>query len=310
MSTATTVTLAEAVPLVAALAARVADEAGIRLLLIKGQPATDLGVRAVRPSIDVDVWVAPGRHAEYIAALVEHGWSQASSTPAGVGWGHAVTLCHPTWPTTIDVHRFFPGFLEDQRIVFDLVWDRHTDRAVAHRALACPDMMCALVITALHATRSQGVAEADADTVVARRTADALSASEREALMTFLEASGAATTVGHSIPSLEAGAAAPDHLRSVSSEWRLRTDPGHTGVSWLLAFGSAPWRRWPGLLLAAARPTPADYAGSFVGSAGWRHGVRATTRRWQRGMAALPSGVRLVRAEARRTAVVPRGPGR
>jgi len=225
-------TSAEAVPLVAALAARVAEVSGVRLLLVRDRPGADPDARTVA---SVGVWVTPGRQADYIGALLELGWSQSSSTPAGVGWGRAVTVCHPTWPTTIEVHRFFPGFLEDQRIVFELVWDHHAERTVAGHEVACPDRIRAMVLTALHEAKAMDrAAEPEVGAVLLRRAADALTVSERSALLAFLRASGAAAAVVDSIPLL--AAAPPPRADSPGARrawWRRGSgdDVGHA-ASW------------------------------------------------------------------------------
>lgn len=222
MGATDSMTSAEAVPLVAALAARVAEVSGVRLLLVKDRPVADPDARA---AASVGVWVTPGRQADYIGALLELGWSQASSTPAGVGWGRAVTVCHPTWPTTIEVHRFFPGFLEDQRIVFELVWDHHAERTVAGHAVACPDRIRAMVLAALHEAKAlDRAAEPDARAVLLPRTADAVTPSEREALLAFLRSSGAAAEVVDSIPPLAAEAPPRTDSPGRRSWWHRGSD--------------------------------------------------------------------------------------
>ena len=250
MGATDSMTSAEAVPLVAALAARVAEVSGVRLLLVKDRPVADPDARA---AASVGVWVTPGRQADYIGALLELGWSQASSTPAGVGWGRAVTVCHPTWPTTIEVHRFFPGFLEDQRIVFELVWDHHAERTVAGHAVACPDRIRAMVLAALHEAKAlDRAAEPDARAVLLPRTADALTPSEREALLAFLRSSGAAAEVVDSIPLAAAAPPRTDSPDAETSGWR-RKSPGGRARRGLFAVSSG-LRRAVGHSAVVPRP--------------------------------------------------------
>jgi hypothetical protein len=192
---APSVTLAEALPLVAAFAARVAEDANLRLLLIKGRPAADLGVRTDRPSIDVDVWVDPTCESEYLVLLADHGWEKLPGPPAGVGWGHAITLRHPDWPATIDVHHAFPGFLADDATVFEEVWQRRQMVIVADRTLATPDRVAAAAITILHALRSTVITETNEDHDRALATAAGFSDDERRSLQHLAERTGSAGTL-------------------------------------------------------------------------------------------------------------------
>ena len=182
MSASPTPTLAESIPLVAAHAARIAEDAGIRLLLIKGQPATDLGVRAERPSVDVDVWIDPARQCEYQDLLAVHGWQQAMSPPAGVPWDHATVLSHAHWPCTIDVHGIYPGFLTDPDIAFEEVWAHREVARIGSETCLVPGVVPAAAITFLHAERSRSISATGSDLQVAITRVERLSDDERRGL--------------------------------------------------------------------------------------------------------------------------------
>lgn len=287
---APSVTLAEAISLVAAFASRVAADANLRLLLIKGQPATDIGVRAERPSIDVDIWVDPARAREYVALLVGHGWEKAPGAPAGVGWGHAVTLRHPDWPTTIDIHRAFPGFLADDRTAFEEVWQRRRSVTIADHTLATPDRVAAAAVTTLHALRSKVIPETKGDYEVALARAAEFSDPERHSLQRLAARTGSARTLTPLLRAagLDEAGGVPDSAKL--EEWRQRTSiQGLPVVEWLLAIRQATWSRRPGLVLAALRPTDNDHA-SAARTPGTRAGaVRATAYRWRRALGAVTS---------------------
>jgi hypothetical protein len=269
------ITLAEALPLVAAFAARVAEDANLRLLLIKGQPATDLGVRADRPSIDVDVWVDPAHVSEYVALLASHGWEKVPGPPEGVNWGHATTLRHAHWPTTIDVHKAFPGFLTDDATVFDEMWQRRRSVTIADHTVAAPDRVTAAAITTLHALRSTVITETNDDYDNALATAAGFSDDERRSLGRLASRTGSAGTLApllHAAGVQDAGDVAD--IQKLE-EWHQRTGiQGQAVAGWLLAIRRARWSRRTGLALAALRPTDRDRANAAA-----IHGAQAGTNR-------------------------------
>ena len=290
---ATSVTLDEAVSLVAAFAARVAADANLRLLLIKGKPATDLGVRADRPSADVDVWIDPTRARDYVALLAGHGWENAPSPPAGVGWGHAATLTHPAWPTTIDVHRAFPGFLADDGIAFEQVWQRRRSATIADRPLATPDRVAAAAVTTLHALRSEVISETKGDLEMALGQAAVFSDRERRSLQGLAASTGSASTLApllHAAGIDDAGGVADN---AKLEEWHQRTSiQGLPVAGWGLAIRRAPWSRRPGLILTALRPTDMDYANAGATRGAKAGSVRATAYRWRRAQLAVTDAMR------------------
>jgi hypothetical protein len=290
---APSVTLVEALPLVAVCAARVADDANLRLLLIKGPPATDLGVRANRPSVDVDVWVDPAREHEYVALLAGHGWEKAPGPPPGVGWGHAITLGHPDWPTTIDVHHAFPGFLAEDATVFEEMWQRRRMVIVADRTLATPDRVAAAAITILHALRSTVITETNEDHDRALATAAGFSDDERRSLQHLAERTGSAGTLDALLRAAGVKEAGEIADREKLEEWNQRTDiQGQALAGWLLAIRRAPWSRRFGLVLAALRPTDRDRANATAARATQAGTIRAASYRYRRALTAVFEAIR------------------
>jgi hypothetical protein len=288
---APSVTLAEALPLVAAFAARIADNANFRLLLIKGRPAIDLGVRADRPSVDVDVWVEPARVREYVALLVGHRWEQAPAHPAG--WGHAITLRHPDWPTTIDVHHAFPGFLIDDVLLFEEIWRRRRSVTNADHTLTGPDRVAAAAITTLHALRSTAITETNEDYDRALATAAGFSDDERRSLQDLAERTGSVGTLAPLLRAAglqERGEVA--HVEKLE-EWNERISmQGQAVAGWLFAIRRARWSRRPGLVLAALLPTENDRANATAAPGAQAGTIRAASYRYRRALTAVFEGIR------------------
>lgn len=144
-------------PVVQALAAR----NGIRVLGIKGEALTLQGLRTARGTGDVDMLVDPSRFDELCALLRRHRWRDRDGKvlvplPAegSASVPHARTLEHPHWPTHLDLHRYYPGFLGPAQETFDLLWtarDRVGDGALS---LEVPAQIDHWLLAALHAIRS------------------------------------------------------------------------------------------------------------------------------------------------------------
>ena len=104
-------------PDAAALAYRLvqhrANQAGIRVIFVKGMVANHHRTRPIRNSADADVLVEPHRYQDFISLLAGDEWIERPKT-----------LIKQTWPCDIDVHQFFPGFLAEPAGVFELLWAR------------------------------------------------------------------------------------------------------------------------------------------------------------------------------------------
>lgn len=288
MTVAPSVTLAEAIPLVAALAARIADDAGIRLLLIKGQPATDLGVRADRPSVDVDVWVEQECFDRYVGQLHAHGWRHLKSVPAGIGWDHAVTLAHQRWPITIDVHHTFPGFMVNSVRAFAAMWSSRTAALVAGTQVPVPDIASAAVISYLHAQRSQGSAEAQRDLVTVMCRVTDLDDIERRTLRKLARDTDTVVTVAGLLQRAGLPVEARPPSKAAKRFQARAAAEGRTSARWLVALRQAPLRRRPSILMAALRPSTIDYVNFRAKNQGRRvTWAQVALFRWRRGIQGL-----------------------
>ncbi|MCA1305480.1 nucleotidyltransferase family protein [Microbacterium esteraromaticum] len=132
-----------------------AEEAGARMLHIKGD-ATDPSLRAVpRYGTDVDALVDPRRIRAMHDALLAHGWRVYSTFRFGSSFEHAQTYLHDTWGY-FDLHRRFPGIgLADQH-AFDLLWAQRSPRASAGRTYWAPGVDAQAMILVLNAARGKG----------------------------------------------------------------------------------------------------------------------------------------------------------
>lgn len=146
--------MSEAAPLLAGWLSWLLARQGTRFLLIKGVSLTRHGLRPARVSSDVDVLIAPPDIGGAVTALREAGWQLRPVTYAQQRYSeHSVSLFHELWPIDIDVHRFFPGFLEDATHTFDVLWSRREEIQIAGIQSPIPDRHSSALILALHSYR-------------------------------------------------------------------------------------------------------------------------------------------------------------
>ncbi len=111
---------------------------------------------------------------------------------------------------------------------------------------------------------------------------------ERRSLQRLAARTGSASTLAPLLRAAglhEAGGVADS---AKLEEWHQRTSiQGLPIAGWRLAIRRAPWRRRPGLILAALRPTDMDHANAAA-TRGTRAGaVRAAAYRWRRALGAV-----------------------
>ncbi len=150
--------LDEAVALATAWAASLGDAAGIRVLILKGDALAQMGLRQPRVSADVDVLIEPSRFDDYCALLTSAGWTERelpfiSSRVSP----HSITYVSHGWPCDIDVHSYFPGFLNDPQQVFHELWGRSQQLSFARFKVRVPDRISSILIAALHSLRDGAV---------------------------------------------------------------------------------------------------------------------------------------------------------
>ena len=128
--------------------------AGIRALAFKGPSFVELGVRAPRQSVDVDILIHPDERERATEVLARAGWRSVSGPILAKleAVQYSNTLRHRTFPVTVDLHHILPGVL-DWPDAFDVLWrDRATVHIAHHRVLTFSPPH-ALVFEALNAMK-------------------------------------------------------------------------------------------------------------------------------------------------------------
>lgn len=150
--------LDEAVRLLSAQVAHIADTCRIRALLIKGPAAVEQGTRIPGPSSDVDVLVDPGGLDELIATLMKMGWIYREKPRRELYSFHSISLLHPHWPCDIDIHHRFPGLDEDSARVFNEMWRQSRLISLCGVNVRVPSECDSKIIVLLHALRNPWLA--------------------------------------------------------------------------------------------------------------------------------------------------------
>ncbi len=295
----TTLHQPEAVLLAHALVARLAQEAGARILFIKGPTAVALGVRPDRPSTDVDVLADRAGFVALCAALEECGWQRRN---AGTGLRHAADLAfehsahfiHPQWPCDLDVHFSFPGFLAPESEVFEALWTARTTVEVAGRSVPTPSAPGQALVVALHALRDSEKATSQQDLATLRDGVSGWPPGTRAQLTELAAATGASDSAGSFLE--EVGAAVPtDDQRYAArlADWRARQHGFGPSTMWLVELRRAPWKDKPATLLRALVPPPAHLVGSYDATDLSRGRLTVLhLQRWGRGLASMPGALR------------------
>lgn len=148
-------TLAEAVPLGTVHLQRLLADAGVRSLAIKGPAFVELGVREQRQSHDIDLLIHPDDRVLANEALAAARWSTISHwfPPALDDIIYSTTLRHPQFPVTLDLHHRFSGLLADPAVVFERMWQRRADVALANHRVVTLCREQAFVVEALNAIK-------------------------------------------------------------------------------------------------------------------------------------------------------------
>lgn len=288
----------DACDLAAAWIDTLAGRRGIRSLLIKGRSLSHHGLREPRVSADVDVLVEPARFEELCSAVQAAGWRERQRTAVGAVWAdHSRTFIHSEWPCDIDVHRYFPGFLEDRDSVFETLWAGRESMCVAHHAVAIPSRNASILITILHQLRD-GRARVDQDEL-SRVTSATLTSAQRRDLASLALATGALEPAREVL--LGMGMTDADLPRrvldSAVQDWTARIEADASGAYyWLLLIRSAPLGARAGLLMRALWPPRSDLLINDPGMTDTPSGrLKARVARLPKGMRGIPRAVRALR---------------
>jgi hypothetical protein len=295
----TTLHQQEAVLLAHALVARLADDAGARILFIKGPTAVALGVRPDRPSTDVDVLADRAGFVALGTALEVSGWQRRNADTGlrhanDLAFEHSVHFIHPEWPCDLDLHFSFPGFLAPEAQVFESLWATRTTVDVAGLPVPSPSAPAQALVVALHALRDPDRGTSQADLRHVESAVRALDEQQRHDLVDLAVAAGAADTARPVLPPAGGGTTAPSPLLRT---WRLRQRYSEAaGSLWIEQFSRATWRERPRVLLRAAVPAREVLLSShLVESASHREVALLHLRRWRHGIATLPRSMSIVR---------------
>lgn len=243
-----------AVPLLCALVDHVARDEQLRTLAIKGPVFRADGLRK-HASQDADVLVHPADFEAFLAAMARRGWSDTRepSTTRAVMDPHSVTIVHPRWPVSLDVHRYFPGHLAEPTHVFDQLWSTRREATVADRQVLAPDLPHSAVLWGVNVLRDGvGVHTGRQDDWCDWVVSHDLSAEVVAAAVS----TGATETLGPLLERLDVPVPAPVHTDPVKlRQWRLNQQGDTRGLGLLLRLRESSPLRWPGLLKDGLWPT-------------------------------------------------------
>ncbi|WEO78037.1 nucleotidyltransferase family protein [Cryobacterium sp. SO2] len=283
--------VAVSIELLHALVSRVATDAGVRVLLIKGPTLARQGLRAERVSADVDVLVDPGGLPALVGGLRALGWHQragAADSP------HSVTLVHDQWRGDLDLHRYIPGLVRDPADSFEVLWDRRTQQVFAGHSVVVPDPLCHAVLLALHSLRNIGDPARDTELTNA---VQALARADQDEVTAIVRGLGAGYALRGTLSSAGIQVEPSDENSRQAKAWRVRMSPAYGTYIWLMHIREVPWRQKPGAVLRAVwLPTAEIRRNEPDLPAGALPILRARWRRARRGTTALGGIVR-----ARRT---------
>lgn len=288
--------LDEADELLAAWVGARAESHGIRVLVIKGRPLADDGLRTARVSSDVDVLVDPARFEEYCAVVLAAGWQEFPSTYAAAHFTvHSRTLRKPGWPNSLDVHSDFPGFLREPDVTFEALWATRRDTAFAHRTCPVPSRAGNALILALHSLRGTHRQPRHAAEYAYLQRATFTSVERRE-LADLAAATGAADPLRDLLTSWGVDVDPAPLLRNTprGREWHRKVAESHgAAASWLVLLSTAPWHEKPEVVRRAVWPSRADFRLQHpeVPDRLWPM-LCARAARWGRGMARLGPAIR------------------
>jgi len=285
--------VAEAVPLGYALVARVASDAGVRALCIKGPRSVENGWREPHQSQDVDLLVSPNQFEEMSNHLVRLGWTDATVHEANyIALPHSRQFRHPSWPFELDLHRYFPGFFADKQFVFDSLWTNRVPVNSAGMIVWGPAPEAAQLVEWLHALR---------EPKLKRRQLRFLRSTwpliDRSSIAELAQRLGAAEALE---PDWRINSTVPID-RSELVAWRLRAEVSHTpAINFVYRWREANWRGRMRLLSKTSRSTTAEIESARRDNKGRLAVARARlTRAWSRLRALRAASDRLKLAEER-----------
>lgn len=250
----------ESVELLQPALIQLANRESIRALVIKGRTLADQGLRRLRRSSDTDLLVSPADFEAFRSALGQYGWEDRDSQllpplpqQAVVFAQHSVTLLNQNYPSSVDLHRFFPGFLKPPQEVFDALWDERAVNTIAHMGCWVPSRHDHWIIAMLHMLRSPeyGQLAQLRDWLSTRSESEQIAVVTRAARLGALEPLRAEFIAAQVQPQVDGG----DVPASVVADWhRLISREELPGMRLLTAIRLVPWRERPRVIWRSLFP--------------------------------------------------------
>ena len=288
--------------LASALVQHLAETTHGRVLLIKGIVASSHGLRPERVSADIDVLVTERSREAMSRELMGSGWYARPETEASTALSaHSATYSHPEWPTDIDLHHRFPGFLGDADVTFEALWAERAEFDFGGVSCASAGPLGSALIAALHSLRhDDDDARHDYELRTVTEVVRGWASEQQVKLAALAELTGAAGPLEQWFAELGIPVVASRSPALV--DWHARRHSGDTFAGQFVAgIAGTPWRQRPRLLWIAFWPRGDELRASHpeIGSGPIRLlGARFT--RWGRGLRDAPRAIRsLYRARRR-----------
>lgn len=291
---ASTLRRLEAIELAYAMAHRAGENIGVRVLAIKGLVGVWHKLREPRVPSDIDVLVHPDDFEPFRKELERVGWRSRMGEFTDF-WGehHSVTMLHDEWPCDIDVHRWYPGFLEEPATAFEEVWSRSIPIPFGGRCVPAGGQASSILVMALHSLRSNPDDSRHGEELLRLRSlANQIGKSDRDVIRRLAAITGADVALGGALQDLGVPTVAENAEtdRAALYEWKMQMRGHSTGMRrWLrYAFRGSP-THWARQLAFAFWP-PANLMRTwYCLPPGNRAVRRARLSRWWRALMALPA---------------------
>ncbi|MEF2977462.1 nucleotidyltransferase family protein [Subtercola sp. YIM 133946] len=246
----------EAVALGHAFVSSVAQDHGIRALLIKGPILNQLNLREPRASSDVDVLVDPARRDEFVLLLRPLLWVERPVDYSGKALPtHAIHLINESWPCDIDVHDHYPGLFADKQAVFDRLWNDRTLATVANQQVPTLSLLGHIVIAALHSLRDPTAGRSVRELAFLNdRVIPMLSNEQRTELLSLCKQFRALETMRPFLTGLGFAGIARDLTAVERKMWLIRISDQQQSFRWLRRFADTPLTERPALVRQALFP--------------------------------------------------------
>ena len=278
--------------LVQVLVGRAGSALGLPVLAIKGPVLSMQGLRAERVHADVDVLVAPRDLRRFVEGLRRLGWrEQLGSSAPTIMPTHSVNLLSKSWPVTIDVHHYFPGFLAPAEEVFEELWARRTEVTLAHVPVATLDPAAHAIVAALHLLREQRWVTRRAELEeLAGRTRGVLGDDGVADLVALAGRTRASAPLAPFLECLDVAVENGDAQDPDLALWNLRAT-SHESYPWLYQLRRTPLHRWPGTLWRALMLTDDEILLYHSDPRRELSPARLRWRRIRRGLRSVPQAV-------------------